>query len=53
MLNSVDFGINRVDAFSIDDVAEELNTSIEKVPLGEFVFKTCFFKLGEDKVKFV
>ncbi len=48
MLNSVDFGINHVDAFFIDDVAEELNTKLEKVTFGEFGLKNCFFKLGED-----
>ncbi len=53
MLNSVDFGINRVEAFSIDDLAEELNTRLEKVTFGEFGLKTCFFKFSEDKVKLV
>ncbi len=53
MLNSVDFGINRMDAFSIDDVAEELNTRLEKVTFGEFGLKICSFKFGEDKVKLV
>ncbi len=53
VLNRDDFVINRVDAFSIDDVAEELNTRLEKIIFGEFGLKTCFFKFGEDKVKLV
>ncbi len=42
-----------MDAFSIDDMAEELNKRLEKVTFGEFGLKTCFFKLGKDKVKLV
>ncbi len=53
MLNNIDFGINHVDAVSMYNVAEELNTRLEKVTFGEFGLKTCFFKFAEDKVKLV
>ncbi len=53
MLKSVDFGINRMDAFSIEDEAKEFNVRLEKLTFGEFGLKICFIKFGEDKVKLV